>query len=136
MHKNVLDFEPHLALFVLDEDALIFYRKIGELGIKSIEYKGQIFFEINEQKAAELVHIFNSMGYNNAKTIKDNVFQMLLNSEFDNGNELYEYVKNNNENHQFILYLNDDRPVSDSIAIIKAKEVKFKFEYHSSKKSK
>jgi hypothetical protein len=72
----------------------------------------------------------------NAKTIKDNVFQMLLNSEFDNGNELYEYVKNNNENHQFILYLNDDRPVSDSIAIVKAKEVKFKFEYHSSKKSK
>lgn len=71
MHKNVLDFEPHLALFVLDEDALIFYRKIGELGIKSIAYKGQIFFEINEQKAAELVHIFNSMGYNNAKTIKD-----------------------------------------------------------------
>jgi hypothetical protein len=61
---------------------------------------------------------------------------MLLNSEFDNGNELYEYVKNNNENHQFILYLNDDRPVSESIAIVKAKEVKFKFEYRSSKKSK
>jgi hypothetical protein len=63
----------------------------------------------------------------NAKTLKENVFQMLLNTEFDHGNEFYNFVKNNNENHQFILYLNDDRSSKEAIKIIKANEVNFKF---------
>ena len=65
----------------------------------------------------------------NSKTIKDNVFNMLLNTNFDNGNELYEYVKNNTEDYQFILYLNDDRPADDSIKLVKATPKKFKFTY-------
>lgn len=65
----------------------------------------------------------------NAKTLKENVFQMLLNVEFDNGEEFKKYVQANNEEHQFILYLNDDRPVKDSLMIIKADKVNFKYQY-------
>jgi release factor glutamine methyltransferase len=46
--KNVLDNEPHLALFVKDNDALIFYRKIAVLVQKNLSPNGQLFFEINQ----------------------------------------------------------------------------------------
>ena len=66
----------------------------------------------------------------NSKTIKENVFNMLLNSDFDSGNELYKFVKENTENFQFILYLNDDdRPSNEALQLVKARSVKFRFEY-------
>lgn len=71
MQKNVLEFEPHIALFVLDEDALIFYRKIGELGLNSLAKVGHIFFEINEQKGVDLLNLFETLGYQNRKIIQD-----------------------------------------------------------------
>ena len=46
--KNVLDYEPHLALFVEDNDPLIFYRKIAELALQSLKPNGLLFFEINQ----------------------------------------------------------------------------------------
>jgi release factor glutamine methyltransferase len=46
--KNVLDNEPHLALFVEDNDALIFYKKIAELAQKNGSENGQLYFEINQ----------------------------------------------------------------------------------------
>ena len=46
--KNVLDYEPHLALFVDDNDALIFYRKIAALAKSNLLENGQLFFEINQ----------------------------------------------------------------------------------------
>ena len=55
--KNVLDFEPHLALFVEDNDALIFYRKIAELAQKHLSQNGQLFFEINQYLGKETVDL-------------------------------------------------------------------------------
>lgn len=69
----------------------------------------------------------------NSKTIKENIFNMLLNTEFDSGNELYDFVKSNNEDYQFILYLNDDRKSSDSIKIVKGNNQKFQFNYSKPK---
>lgn len=66
----------------------------------------------------------------NAKTLTDNVFQMLLNTEFNHGHEFYNFVKQNNENYQFVLYLNDDRPSNEAISIIKASKVNFQFNYN------
>ena len=63
----------------------------------------------------------------NAKTIKDYIFQMLLNTEFNDSNTFYNFIKNNVENHQFVLYMNDDRKSNESILIVKANEVNFKF---------
>lgn len=63
----------------------------------------------------------------NARTIKDYVYQMLLNTEFDDPKTFYNFVKNNNENYSFILYFNDDRPSKDSISVVKATKVSFKF---------
>lgn len=52
--KNVLDYEPHLALFVDDIDPLIFYRKITQLAQKSLAEKGLLFFEINQYLGEEM----------------------------------------------------------------------------------
>lgn len=51
--KNVLDYEPHLALFVANDDALLFYRKIAEIAQKNLVSTGQLFFEINQYLGAE-----------------------------------------------------------------------------------
>ena len=53
--KNVLDNEPHLALFVEDNDALIFYRKIAELAQKNLSDSGQLYFEINQYLGKEMI---------------------------------------------------------------------------------
>lgn len=52
--KNVLDYEPHLALFVEDNDPLIFYRKITQLAQKSLTENGLLFFEINQYLGEEM----------------------------------------------------------------------------------
>ena len=72
----------------------------------------------------------------NSKTLKENVFNMLLNSEFDNGNDFYKFVKDHNEDYAFILYFCDDRPSNESLKLVKASEKKFKFEYTPTKKEK
>jgi release factor glutamine methyltransferase len=63
MHVNVLLFEPHIALFVEDEDALLFYRKIADFGKTHLNALGKIFVEINEVLGAETVTLFESYGY-------------------------------------------------------------------------
>ena len=71
----------------------------------------------------------------NSKTIKENVYNMLLNSEFDSGQDLYKFVKNNTTDYQFILYLaDDDRPPSEALQLVKARPVKFRFDYVPIKK--
>ncbi|MEO7531132.1 MAG: peptide chain release factor N(5)-glutamine methyltransferase, partial [Sediminibacterium sp.] len=64
MAKNVLDFEPSIALFVKDDDALIFYRKIALFGKTHLSKGGQIFLEINETLGKEVVALYESNGYN------------------------------------------------------------------------
>ncbi|TRX22400.1 peptide chain release factor N(5)-glutamine methyltransferase [Flavobacterium franklandianum] len=69
--KNVLDNEPHLALFVEDDDALIFYRKIAELAQKNLSPKGQLFFEINQYLGKEMIDLLEEMGFKNVELRKD-----------------------------------------------------------------
>jgi release factor glutamine methyltransferase len=64
MNKNVLDHEPHLALFVPDEDALLFYREIAAFGKTHLNYGGLIFLEINEELGDEVQQLFTKEGYN------------------------------------------------------------------------
>lgn len=69
--KNVLDNEPHLALFVDDNDALIFYRKIAELAQKSLSPNGQLFFEINQYLGKEMIDLLEKMNFKNVELRKD-----------------------------------------------------------------
>lgn len=66
MHRNVLGFEPELALFVEDDDPLIFYRNIAQ---KSMCNK--IYLEINEQFGVQTVELLETCGFIHAKVIKD-----------------------------------------------------------------
>lgn len=69
--KNVLDFEPHLALFVADSDALLFYRKIAQLALKSLSPNGKLFFEINQYLGEETVELLGHLGFKNIELRKD-----------------------------------------------------------------
>ncbi|PWA04195.1 peptide chain release factor N(5)-glutamine methyltransferase [Flavobacterium psychrotolerans] len=69
--KNVLENEPHLALFVEDHDALIFYRKIAELAHKSLVENGQLYFEINQYLGIETVDLLERMNFKNIELRKD-----------------------------------------------------------------
>ena len=69
--KNVLDNEPHLALFVEDHDALIFYRKIAELAQKNLSSSGQLYFEINQYLGKEMVLLLEELNFKNVELRKD-----------------------------------------------------------------
>ena len=68
---NVLEYEPHLALFVEDTDPLLFYRKIAELAIKNLNPNGKLYFEINQYLGNETVELVESFGFKNVELIKD-----------------------------------------------------------------
>lgn len=63
MHVNVLEHEPHLALFVDDNDALLFYRVIGRLGTTVLKPGGRLYFEINEALGQATVQLLQNLGY-------------------------------------------------------------------------
>ena len=63
MHGNVVEHEPHLALFVSDQDPLLFYRKIAKLGLGNLKPKGAIFLELNERFGNETASLFQEQGY-------------------------------------------------------------------------
>jgi len=69
--KNVLDNEPHLALFVKDSDALVFYRKIAELAQKNLALDGQLFFEINQYLGNDTFDLLERMNFKNIELRKD-----------------------------------------------------------------
>jgi release factor glutamine methyltransferase len=71
MHANVLNFEPHLALFVPDEDPFVFYRAIGIWGKQLLKLGGKLYLEIYENLAEELVQLLNSLGYDQVKVHQD-----------------------------------------------------------------
>jgi release factor glutamine methyltransferase len=60
MAKNVLDFEPHLALFVTDSDPLVYYKAILNLAEKILLPGGRLYFEINEVMGRSLFQLFES----------------------------------------------------------------------------
>ena len=71
MAENVLEFEPHLALFVPDEKALIFYDKIAQMAIKYLKLNGNLFFEIHENLANETKVLLEKIGFQNIEIRKD-----------------------------------------------------------------
>lgn len=71
MERNVLDYEPHLALFVPDEDPLLFYRAIARFGIKKLNAGGHLYFEINARCGAETAGMLCDEGYKEITLIKD-----------------------------------------------------------------
>ena len=71
MQKNVLKFEPSEALFVDDDDPLLFYRMIAERSIRDLKRDGSLFFEINEQMGEKVMLLLKNLGYENIEVIKD-----------------------------------------------------------------
>lgn len=71
MEQNVLDHEPHIALFVPDDDPLLFYRKISELGMLMLKTGGQLFFEINRMYGQAMVEMLQALGYESVEVHQD-----------------------------------------------------------------
>ena len=71
MQENVLNFEPHLALFVPDDNALVFYEKIADFALTNLNKDGKLFFEINRAKGADIAHLLEEKGFTNIELRKD-----------------------------------------------------------------
>lgn len=71
MAKNVTDYEPHTALFVPENDALVFYRAIAVIGKKRLKPGGKIFVEINEALGLETCILFQKEGYRDVQLKTD-----------------------------------------------------------------
>ncbi|RDI05652.1 peptide chain release factor N(5)-glutamine methyltransferase [Flavobacterium sp. AG291] len=69
--ENVLQYEPHLALFVDDNDPLLFYRKIAQLAKTQLSPNGRLYFEINQYLGPETVQMLEDMGFVNVFLKKD-----------------------------------------------------------------
>jgi release factor glutamine methyltransferase len=71
MHQNVTDFEPHTALFVPENDPLIFYKAIADFATENLEKGGLLFFEINENYGEQLVDLLSHKSFKNIELRKD-----------------------------------------------------------------
>lgn len=71
MKKNVLDFEPHEALFVTDEESLIFYNKISDIALKMLNSNGHLYFEINQTKGTDVMELLKRKGFENVELRND-----------------------------------------------------------------
>ena len=71
MQENVLKYEPELALFVSEDNPLLFYRKIAELAFDSLNANGNLFFEINEQFGQETIELLSNIGFVDIELKKD-----------------------------------------------------------------
>ena len=71
MLDNVIDNEPHLALFVPDNNPLLFYKKIAELAFVNLPENGLLFFEINEQFGNETIEMLTKIGFVDIELKKD-----------------------------------------------------------------
>lgn len=71
MEKNVLDYEPHTALFVSDHDPLIFYRTIAEFALQYLKQNGKLYFEINESLGHEMVELLKKYKFSNIHLLAD-----------------------------------------------------------------
>ena len=71
MEANVLDYEPHTALFVPDDSPLLFYSAIAQYGLTALKTGGQLYFEINPLYAQELAEMLSMMSYHDIKIKND-----------------------------------------------------------------
>ena len=87
MERNVIEFEPEKALFVKDEDPLLFYRTIAEKGCVLLRTGGRIFFEINRRYGEATKSLLESKGYRNVELRKDSFGNDRMMSASWGGNE-------------------------------------------------
>ncbi len=71
MHTNVTNFEPHTALFVPEDDPLIFYRAIADFALVNLTPGGYLFFEINESLGKETVDLLRGKGFTDIELRQD-----------------------------------------------------------------
>ena len=71
MEKNVLDYEPSLALFVPDDNPLLFYNNIARFAEQKLKKKGYLYFEINAQMGEAVVNMLRMMEFKNVELIQD-----------------------------------------------------------------
>lgn len=71
MRRNVLDFEPHLALFVPTTDALLYYQRIARVAQQLLKPAGRLYLEINEQYAAALTQLLTTYSFQNIRVRQD-----------------------------------------------------------------
>lgn len=71
MEKLVLEHEPHLALFVPENNPLLFYNRIAVKGLEWLAEGGKLYFEINRRFPAETVEMLETLGYRNVEAVKD-----------------------------------------------------------------
>ena len=71
MHANVLEWEPHTALFVPDSDPLLFYRTIAKKGLLLLKPGGRLYFEINRAHGKETMEMLAALGYTGIELRKD-----------------------------------------------------------------
>ncbi len=71
MHSNIVAFEPHQALFVSNENPLLFYIAIADFALKNLDDNGLLFFEINEYLAKETIQLLTDKGFINIVLRKD-----------------------------------------------------------------
>jgi release factor glutamine methyltransferase len=71
MSQNVLEYEPEIALFVANEDPLIFYRRIAALGRNHLFPNGQLFFETHENYGQEVASLLADLNYQTIKILQD-----------------------------------------------------------------
>lgn len=71
MQRNVTDYEPEAALFVSDDDPLVFYKAIADYGHHRLQENGKIFVEINELLAIPVKDVFKSAGFRTIEIRKD-----------------------------------------------------------------
>jgi release factor glutamine methyltransferase len=71
MKTNVLEHEPATALYVSDENPLIFYERIADLGRESLKEDGKLYFEINENFGNKIAQMLEQQGYKNIELIAD-----------------------------------------------------------------
>lgn len=71
MEQNVLNYEPHLALFVEDSNPLIFYKAIAEFGAKNLIDRGLCIVEINQMFGLETAELFWNQGFRYVEVVKD-----------------------------------------------------------------
>lgn len=71
MQQNVLDYEPNLALFVKDNNPLLFYDKIADLAKNHLTKNGSLYFEINQYLGKETIELLSVKGFKNIELKKD-----------------------------------------------------------------
>jgi release factor glutamine methyltransferase len=71
MKENVMNYEPHLALFVKDDDALLFYKAIADFALENLKPSGKLYFEINEALNSEVMKMIADRGFVDIEVRKD-----------------------------------------------------------------